>query len=121
MTDQGWFHISESASIYPQQGTTLLSNLKSISDSNMLNMPPITESTWVPASVVRLRTTPISGGCQLEPDTTKVSQVIEQRLLTVAVEQKSVQRRDDFLRDQQDFALNHKVSKNYPKSMIRKK
>ena len=44
MTDQGWFHISESASIYPQQGTTQLSTPKRISDTNVINMPPNTES-----------------------------------------------------------------------------
>ena len=44
-----------------------------------------------------------------------MNQVIEQSLLILAVEKESVQRRrDDFLRDQQDFALNHKASKNYP-------
>ena len=74
MTDQGWFHISESASIYPQQGAILLSMPKRISDTNVLNMPPFAESTWVPASVVGLRTTPISVGSWPEPNTTMVSQ-----------------------------------------------
>ena len=50
-------------------------------------MTPIAESTWVPASVVSLRTTPISGGSQPEHDT-MISQVIEHSLLTLAVKQK---------------------------------
>ena len=85
MTNQGWFHISESASIYPQQGTILLSNLKRKSDFNVLNTTSIAESTRAPASVVSLRTTPISGGSQPKPDTTTV---IDHSLLTLAVEQK---------------------------------
>ena len=93
MTEQGWFHIPESASVYPEQGTTLLLNTKRISDTNVLNMSPIAESTWVPASVINLRTTPISGGSLPESNTIMVSQVIEQSLFTQAVEQESVQRR----------------------------
>ena len=60
MTDQGRFCISESASIYPQQGTTLLSNSKG--NTNVLNMHPNAESIPVQSSVVSLRTSPMSGG-----------------------------------------------------------
>ena len=75
----------------------MLSNSKGISDTNVLNMPHIVESIRAPASVVALKATPISGGFQPEPDTTLVSQVIEQSLFTLGVEQESVQRRrDDF-------------------------
>ena len=51
----------------------MLSNSKRISDTYVLNVPPIAESTRVPASVVGLRTTPISGGSWPEPDTTTIS------------------------------------------------
>ena len=114
MTDQGWFLIPDSASIYTQQRKTLLSNTKRISDTNVLNMPPIAESTWVPTSVVSLRKAVMLEGSQPEPDSTMVKQVTTQSLLTLAVEQKVYREEEIIFRDQQDFALNCKGSENDP-------